>query len=60
MIMAIEWFIGLHTGLVMDVKLQMADTISNDANALIVEIDDIIFYMGDSSFYPYFRHVGFP
>jgi hypothetical protein len=31
-----------------------------DANALIAEIDDIIFHMVDSSFYPYFRHVGFP
>ena len=42
------------------VKLQMTDTNCNDANALIAEIDDIIFHMVDSSFYPYFRHVGFP
>ena len=32
------------------VKLQMTDTTCNDANALIAEINGIIFHMVDSSF----------
>ncbi|KAL7526315.1 hypothetical protein ACHAXR_001422 [Thalassiosira sp. AJA248-18] len=42
------------------VKLQMNDGGVTSVDDLINEIDDIIFEMVDSSFYPYFQHVGFP
>ncbi|KAL7530091.1 hypothetical protein ACHAXR_003304 [Thalassiosira sp. AJA248-18] len=42
------------------VKLQMNDGGVTTVDDLINEIDDIIFGMVDSSFYPYFQHVGFP
>jgi hypothetical protein len=42
------------------VKLQMRDTDLTNVDGLIAELDDIIFDMVDGSFYPYFRHVGFP
>ena len=41
-------------------KIKMADNGVTTADDLIHEIDDIIFHMVDHSFYPYFRHVGFP
>ena len=42
------------------VKLKIADNGVITPDDLINEIDDIIFHMVDHSFYPYFRHVGFP
>ena len=42
------------------VKLQMCETNVSTVDDLILELDDIIFGMVDTSFYCYFQHVEFP
>merc|ERR1712161_117767 len=41
------------------VKLQMCERQLKTVQDLVLELDDIIFGMVDSSFYRYFKHVGF-